>query len=453
MNQINCSKGHQNPQGANFCLVCGESLAESQFSSVIAPLNSGTQLRSRYIIQEQLGQGGFGRTYIVKDTGRFEERLLLKEFIPPKNEGYALKKSTELFQREAVALYQLQHQQIPRFYEIFQEESRLFLVEDFIEGKTYEQLLNERLRQGKTGFHEKEMKELLRNLLPVLSYLHKQGIVHRDIAPDNIILNRKTNLPSLIDLGAVKQIALNVTNTPESYTTGATTIGKVGYAPDEQIRLGLVAPYSDLYALGVTVIVLLTGKQPHELLDKYTMEWTWQKYVRVGPQLTQILNRMLEAKPERRFQSADDILYVLNSEVTDKNPQPYYNIPNPTIQYQKKQPQSFVNNSGQGNLFDETVPIPMEIKGWNWGAFLLGFFWSIGNQVWIGLLCFIPYIGWVMTILLGVRGNEWAWKSRRWESIEQFKKTQRAWTVAALTILGAIFGLIFLMVFLVLIFG
>ena len=79
--------------------------------------------------------------------------------------------------------------------------------------------------------------------------------------------------------------------------------------------------------------------------------------------------------------------------------------------------------------------VPAEIKGWNWGAFLLGGFWSIGNQVWIGLLSFIPYIGLGVAFYLGIKGNELAWKSKRWDSIEQFKSAQRKWAIAGLVAL------------------
>jgi len=79
-------------------------------------------------------------------------------------------------------------------------------------------------------------------------------------------------------------------------------------------------------------------------------------------------------------------------------------------------------------------PVPPEIKGWNWGGFLMTWIWGIGNNVWISfiaLLGLIPYIGWiislVMRIILGVRGSEWAWQNKKWDSIEHFKKTQRAW--------------------------
>lgn len=80
------------------------------------------------------------------------------------------------------------------------------------------------------------------------------------------------------------------------------------------------------------------------------------------------------------------------------------------------------NTSGQG----PSAVVPEEIKGWNWGAFWLNWIWSIGNQVWIGLLALV--LGIIMAIILGIKGNEWAWQNRRFESVEQFKQVQAAWS-------------------------
>lgn len=81
------------------------------------------------------------------------------------------------------------------------------------------------------------------------------------------------------------------------------------------------------------------------------------------------------------------------------------------------------NTSGQGKL----ATIPEEIRGWNWGAFLLNLIWGIGNNVWLALITLIPYVGLIMPIVLGVKGSEWAWRNKRWDSIEHFKRTQRTW--------------------------
>lgn len=95
------------------------------------------------------------------------------------------------------------------------------------------------------------------------------------------------------------------------------------------------------------------------------------------------------------------------------------------------------NTSG---IRDQSV-VPDGIKGWSWGAFLWSWIWAIGNKTWIGLLALIPYVGFVMSIVLGIHGREWAWKNKHWESIEAFKKTQRNWTKWGLIINGTLLGL------------
>ena len=80
--------------------------------------------------------------------------------------------------------------------------------------------------------------------------------------------------------------------------------------------------------------------------------------------------------------------------------------------------------------------LPPGIKGWSWGAFLLNWIWAIGNRVWLGLLCLVPYVGFIMAIVLGFKGREWAWKAKKWESVEHFNRVQRTWTKWALIIIG-----------------
>ncbi len=86
-------------------------------------------------------------------------------------------------------------------------------------------------------------------------------------------------------------------------------------------------------------------------------------------------------------------------------------------------PGLMVNTSGQG----EQAEIPSEIRGWNWGAFLLTWIWGLAHRVWISLLCFIPFVGIVMAFALGAKGNEWAWRNKKWDNIDHFKGTQRTW--------------------------
>jgi serine/threonine protein kinase len=271
------------------------------------PIPVGTVLQNRYRILNILGQGGFGRTYLAEDQGRFNERCALKELIPLQEGTYALEKSKELFQREATILYQIQHPQIPQFRATFEQDQRLFLVQDYVEGRTYQELLDERRMQG-YAFSEPEVLQLMRQLLPVLAHIHAKGIVHRDIAPDNIILRERDRLPVLIDFGVVKELA---TRFQSESRIQPTTVGKQGYAPSEQIQAGKAYPSSDLYSLAVTIAVLLTGQEPAALFDDNTMTWYWQRWVTVSPTLTHVLDTMLKHRPGDRYQSVSEVMQAL----------------------------------------------------------------------------------------------------------------------------------------------
>ncbi|MDB9479372.1 serine/threonine-protein kinase [Dolichospermum circinale CS-537/03] len=272
-----------------------------------SPITVGTILQNRYHIIHIIGQGGFGRTYLAEDQRRFNELCVLKELIAPVMETSTGGKEQELFEREAAILYQIQHPQVPKFREKFAQNERLFLVQDFVVGKTYRHLLNERQKLG-TAFTEIEVLHLLRFLLPVLSYIHSQGIIHRDISPENVILRESDSLPVLIDFGVVKELA---TKLQSSSPSSVTTVGKLGYAPSEQMQTGRVYPSSDLYALAVTAIVLLTGKEPGDLFDEQQLKWNWQICVNVTPGFAEILQRMLSHKPGDRYQSATDVTQAL----------------------------------------------------------------------------------------------------------------------------------------------
>ena len=279
--------------------------------TIAAELLPGTLVDRRYRIQRVLGRGGFGRTYLVVDKWRFGELCVLKEFAPS-NRGDAVvtQKLRELFQREATILHKLNHPQIPKFLAVFEENSRLFIVQEYVNGKTYWNLLREK-HQNNTAFTETEILQWLKDLLHVLAYLHKQNIVHRDISPDNVMLARGKKLPILIDFGAVKQAAthLNQSHTPaDGLIQASVSVGKSGYAPYEQLRMGQCSPRSDLYALAVTAVVLLTAKPPSQLIDPNSLEWKWHTLVKLDPILVKILGKMMAEKPKDRYASAETVL-------------------------------------------------------------------------------------------------------------------------------------------------
>jgi len=330
MTNLYCSQGHQNPSGSRFCLQCGEKIANVP-TSVSQGIQPGQILGDRYVIIRQIGQGGFGRTYLAQDINRFRENCVLKEFSPQVQTPYVVKKAEELFQREASVLYKLQHPQIPRFRELLrinlQSKESLFLVQDYVDGETYNSLLNSRKKRG-LKFTEAEIRQLLQQLLPVLEYIHSLGVIHRDISPDNLMLQSSDQLPMLIDFGGVKQVAATVAS--QYYQIGATAsltngtlLGKIGFAPPEQMQTGMVSTHSDLYALAVTMLVLLTGKQPQKLIDTYNLSWQWRREVKLSSAFGQIIDKMLSPIARDRYQTARQVLQALN-------PQP--------ISYQQTQP-------------------------------------------------------------------------------------------------------------------
>ncbi len=272
------------------------------------PITVGTVLQNRYRVLQVLGQGGFGRTYLAADQGRFNEYCALKEFIPPTDSAYAVEKSNELFERDASVLYRIDHPQVPKFRAVFDEDQRLFLVQDYVEGMTYSDLLDGRLAQGQ-AFSVDEVLHFVRQLIPVLTHIHGKGIIHRDISPDNVMCLEEQNIPVLIDFGVVKAIATQIQTQQGS---NPTTVGKPGYAPSEQIRGSEVYPSSDLYALAVTAVVLMTGRQPGELFDSNNMTWRWRHLVPSVPErFAMVLDRMLSYRPGDRYQSAADVLQAL----------------------------------------------------------------------------------------------------------------------------------------------
>ncbi|NEO53053.1 MAG: serine/threonine protein kinase [Okeania sp. SIO3B5] len=272
------------------------------------PIPIGTILQNRYRLINILGQGGFGRTYLAEDTGRFNERCALKEFIPLQTNAHPVTKSQELFSREAAILYQIQHPQIPKFRATFEENQRLFLLQDYIEGKTYRSILQER-QITNSLFSEAEVLTFLQQILPVLAHIHSFGIIHRDISPDNIIRRESDQMPVLIDFGVVKELATKIQSS--HLVAPLTNVGKFGYAPWEQIQLGRATANSDLHALAVTVVVLLTGKEPQQLIDQTTLTWNWQRWVAVSPGLAEMINRMLSHQPGDRYQSVTEVEQAL----------------------------------------------------------------------------------------------------------------------------------------------
>ncbi|NJN23516.1 MAG: protein kinase [Acaryochloridaceae cyanobacterium RL_2_7] len=302
---LQCSQGHRNPNGNLYCQYCGEKLTAPDPSKP-------TMIGDRYRVIKEIGRGGFGHTYLAEDTNRFNETCVLKEFAPELNHQDSLGKAKELFSREAEVLYRLEHSQIPKFREWFMDEKvhSLFLAQDYVVGPTYFALLQQRKAQG-LAFTEGEVLEFLRESLPILSYIHEQGVIHRDISPDNLICRESDKRPILIDFGGVKQVTITVGQwqAPKSDAKkNITLIGKPAYAPEEQIRLGQVNPSSDIYSLGVTALCLLMGKEPQEFFDSFDNRFKWRNSLQIQPHFAAILEKMTAPRANDRYRSAQQVL-------------------------------------------------------------------------------------------------------------------------------------------------
>ncbi len=160
---------------------------------------------------------------------------------------------------------------------------------------------------------EAEVKQFLRELLPVLHYIHKHHVIHRDIKPHNLLRCQDDQRLVLIDFGAVKEELLDVTGaiTESNHTH---FVGTMGFAPPEQFSLRPVYA-SDIYAVGVTCLYLLTGKSPLEFdQDPVSGEISWHKQVKVSEHFALVLNQMLKFSLDERFQSADEVMWTLGME-------------------------------------------------------------------------------------------------------------------------------------------
>jgi serine/threonine protein kinase len=267
------------------------------------PLDPDTLLQQRYRILNLLGEGEFGRIYLAADRGRADAPCTIEELIPSAKFPSTVAKAKEFFKQESTLLYQLQHPQIPQFWTSFEEQERFFLVRDYIEGKTYQDLLEDRRDLG-TAFTEAEVWRLLLQILPVIGYVHSKGVIHKNISPAHLLCRDHDQLPVLINFGVVKEFATKLQASPVTQTG---LVGEFGYAPVEQLKSGQVYPNSDLYALAVTAIVLLTGKEPSALFQGDLINWDWRKWTQISDDFANVLGRMSSPHPNDRYQSAIEV--------------------------------------------------------------------------------------------------------------------------------------------------
>jgi serine/threonine protein kinase, bacterial len=248
----------------------------------------GQLLAGRYRVLQVLGAGGFGQTYITEDLHLpGQPKCVLKHLKPATDNSEVLAIARKLFQKEAETLQELgNHDRIPRLLAYFEERQEFYLVQEFVPGHT----LSYELLSGQT-WSAAAVQRLLGEILEILQFVHGQGVIHRDVKPDNIMRRDHDGKLVLIDFGAIKQVR-NQQLSSVGTAQQTVAIGTPGYMAPEQAR-GNPRPNSDIYALGVIGIQALTGQNPSEIPeDDATGELQWQQDTNADRNLVALLTKM-----------------------------------------------------------------------------------------------------------------------------------------------------------------
>ncbi len=292
-------------------------------------------LDGRYKLIKQIGAGGFGHTFIARDMRRpGSPPCVVKQLKPASDDPNFIREARRLFNTEAETLEKLgRHDQIPQLLAYFEEDKQFFLVQEFVEGRSLydelkaplpevsdldntpqdrilDELANIDAPFRDTQLSEVEVLKILKDVLEVLEFVHSEGVIHRDIKPDNLIRRKKDRKIVLIDFGAVK--AMQDANTKlaadeKGESRFTVTIGTPGYMPSEQCA-GRPTYSSDIYALGVVAIKALTGYGPTDLpTDPATGELVWRDKAKVSNGLAMVLTRMVRYHYTQRYQSVREV--------------------------------------------------------------------------------------------------------------------------------------------------
>jgi eukaryotic-like serine/threonine-protein kinase len=267
-------------------------------------LRPGVTLVNRYLIQEQIGLGGMSAVYKARDLHfpNVVKWVAVKEMVNQARDPLVRKTIVTNFEREANILATLHHPSIPRIFDYFTNDSRSYLVLEFIDGKDLENVL-----ANSEGFlPEQQIVTWAIELCEVISYLHNhqpEPIIFRDIKPSNVMINQHNHV-MLVDFGIAKH-----------FQTGqkGTMIGTEGYAPPEQYR-GEANHLADIYALGATLHHLLTNKDPRLEAPFYFADCPVRKInPNVNPEIETVITKSLQYNPEDRYQSTEEMRDALIS--------------------------------------------------------------------------------------------------------------------------------------------
>ncbi len=288
-------------------------------------LNPGDILVGRYEIVSKYKKGGFSQTYKARDIKISSNPLcIVKEIKSPKSKNQQLLDDIQKrFIREAQTLERLgNHSQIPQLFDYFKENGKFYLVQEYIEGHD----LRQELTPDKK-FNEKQVVQLLQDILEIIKFVHDCGVIHRDIKPSNLIRRKKDGKIVLIDFGAVKQIS-TVSKDGLGETTKTRVIGTENYMPPET-QAGKPKPSSDIYAVGIMGIQAITGLHPRNFpTDPRSGELIWRfathdrLMLQVSSELESILNKMVRYHFKERYHSVDEVLLDLSQKDPSVSKQP-----------------------------------------------------------------------------------------------------------------------------------
>ncbi|MBE9048710.1 serine/threonine protein kinase [Pleurocapsales cyanobacterium LEGE 10410] len=248
-------------------------------------------LKQRYHLHNLIAQSTHSRVFLASDLA-LERKCVVKQLYSDHCPAKVKQAMELMFHQEAKILTKLagRHPQICQFYDYFRDSGSLYIVQEWIQGITLEQKLH---RQRKLS--ESETKDILLKILTVLECIHSQGIIHRDIKPNNIILRSKDNLPVLIDFGVAQEV---------STRQQKVIVGTPGYMSLEQ-AMGKATYNNDLYSLGLTAIHLLTGRLPQTVDLEQQHDFSYN--------LTVVINRAIASDSTLRFASAREMRLALQS--------------------------------------------------------------------------------------------------------------------------------------------
>ncbi len=265
-------------------------------------MNVGETLYGRYQIQKILGKGGMGMTYKAIDR-ETNQPVAVKRFHLPRAQDW---QPLEMFKRESKLLQQLHHPNIPQYVDYFSIEPapdrQFVLVQEYIQGTSLQQLIEE---GGE--YSQEEIRAITLQLVAILEYLHvlKPPVIHRDLNPKNVILTSEKRV-YLVDFGAMQAKARM------SAIEGTIIVGAFGYTPFEQFR-GHAVPASDFYALGATLLFMLTKKHPSVILTR-PRKTRFDEVLQISPLMARLLNGLLEHALEHRIATGREVRRILEED-------------------------------------------------------------------------------------------------------------------------------------------